>query len=283
MVGLAVERLPVRNLNHLTQIHNGNAIGDVLYDGQVVGDKQICGTELVLQFLEQVQNLGLNGHIQSGNRLVADNQLGLQRKCAGNADTLALAARELVRIAVDVLGVQTDDVQQLADTLDTLFLGAHAMNGHGLRDNLADGHTRIQRSIGVLEDELHLATHILDLVLAHLGNVFALEEHFACRRLGQAHDGAARGGLTATRLADQAKGLARINLERNVIHSRDDTLGEALGEHAGLSGKLLREVLDLQQRSTLVGICHYASPPFLESLRVRDVSGAFLRNSGSPE
>ena len=54
MVGLAVERLPVRNLDHLTQIHNGNAIGDMLHDRQVVGDKQICGTELVLQFLEQV-------------------------------------------------------------------------------------------------------------------------------------------------------------------------------------------------------------------------------------
>ena len=283
MVRLAIERLPVRNLDHLAQIHNGNAIGDVLHDGQVVGDKQIRRTKLVLKFLEQVQNLGLNGNIQSGNGLVADDQLGLQSEGAGDADTLTLTAREFVRIAVDVLGVQTDDVQQLADALDTLFLCTHAMNGHGLRNNFADGHTRVERSIGVLEDELHLATHILDLVLAHLGNVFALEEHFACRRLGQAHDGAARRGLTATRLADQAKGLARINLERNVIHSRDDTLGEALGEHAGLSGKLLREVLDLQQRSTLVGICHYASPPFLKSLRVRDVSGAFLRNSGSPE
>ena len=52
MVRLAVERLPVRNLDHLTQIHNGNAIGDVLHDGQVVGDKQICGTELVLELLQ---------------------------------------------------------------------------------------------------------------------------------------------------------------------------------------------------------------------------------------
>ena len=255
----------------------------MLHDRQVVGDKQICSTELVLEFLEQVQNLGLNGHIQSGNRLVADNQLGLQRKCTGNADTLTLTAGELMRIAVNVLGVQSDNVEKLADTLNALLLGAHAVNGHGLGDDLTDSHTRIERSIRILEDELHLATHILDLMLAHLGNIFTLEEHLTGGRLGQAHDGATRRGLTATGLADQTKGLARIDLERNVVHSRDDTLGEALGEHAGLSGKLLREVLDLQQRSTLVGTCHYASPPFLESLRVRDVSGAFLRNSGSPE
>ena len=283
MVRLAIERLPVRNLNHLTQIHNGNAIGNVLHDGQVVSDKQIRGTELVLEFLEQVQNLGLNGHIQSGNRLVADNQLGLQRKCAGNADTLTLTAGELMRITVDVLGVQSNDVEKLADALNALLLGAHAVNGHGLGDDLTDGHTRVERSIRILEDKLHLATHVLDLMFAHLGNIFALEEHLTGGRLGQTHDGAARGGLTATRLANQAKGLARINLKRDVIYSRDDTLGKTLGEHAGLSGELLREVLDLQQRSTLVGICHYASPPFLESLRVRDVSGAFLRNSGSPE
>ena len=188
-----------------------------------------------------------------------------------------------MRIAVDVLGVQSNDVEKLADALNALLLGAHAMNGHGLGDDLTDGHTRVERSIGVLEDELHLATHVLDLVLAHLGNVFALEEHLTGSRLGQTHDSAASGGLTATRLTNQTKGLARINLKRDVIYSRDDTLGEALGEHAGLSGKLLREVLDLQQRSALVGICHYASPPFLESLRVQDVSGAFLRNSGSPE
>ena len=188
-----------------------------------------------------------------------------------------------MRITVDVLGVQSDDIKKLADALNALLLGTHAMNGHGLRNDFADSHTGVERSIRILEDKLHLATHVLDLMLAHLGNVFALEEHFAGRRLGEAHDGTARGGLTTTGLADQTKGLARIDLERNVVHSRDDTLGEALGEHAGLSGKLLREVLDLQQRSTFVGICHYASPPFLESLRVRDVSGAFLRNSGSPE
>ena len=247
-----------------------------------MSDKQIRGTELVLEFLEQVQNLGLNGHIQSGNRLVADDQLGLQSERAGDADTLTLTAGELMRITVDVLGVQSDNVEKLADALNAFLLGAHAVNGHGLGDDLTDGHTRVERSIRILEDKLHLATHVLDLMLAHLGNIFTLEEHLTGGRLGQAHDGATRRGLTATRLTNQTKGLARINLERNVIYCRDNTLGEALGEHAGLSGELLREVLDLQQRSTLVGICHYASPPFLESLRVRDVTGAFLRNSGSP-
>ena len=123
MVRLAVERLPVRNLDHLAQIHNGNAIRNVLHDGEVVSNEEISSTELILKLLQQVQNLGLNGNVKCRDRLVADDQLGLQSERAGNADTLTLTAGELVRIAVDVLGVQTDDVQQLADALNTLLLG----------------------------------------------------------------------------------------------------------------------------------------------------------------
>lgn len=48
MMGLGVERLPVGKLDHLTQVHNGNAIGDVLHNGQVVSDEQIRGAKLVL-------------------------------------------------------------------------------------------------------------------------------------------------------------------------------------------------------------------------------------------
>ena len=40
---------------------------------------------------------------------------GLQRQRPGDADALALAAGELVRVAVVVLGVQPDDLEQLLD------------------------------------------------------------------------------------------------------------------------------------------------------------------------
>ena len=83
-------------------------------------------------------------------------------------------------------------------------------------------------------------------MLAHFGNIFTLKEHLTGGRLGQAHDGATRSGLTATRLTNQTKGLTRINLKRDVVYSRDDALGKTLGEHAGLCGELFREVLDLQ-------------------------------------
>ena len=49
-----------------------------------------------MDLLEQVDDLRLNGHVQCGHRLVTDNELGIQRQSTGNADTLPLAAGELM-------------------------------------------------------------------------------------------------------------------------------------------------------------------------------------------
>ena len=85
--------------------------------GQVVRDEEEREAQLALQVLEQVDDLRLDRHVQRGDRLVGDDQLRLQGERAGDADALALAAGELVRVAVVVLGVEADDLQQLLDPL----------------------------------------------------------------------------------------------------------------------------------------------------------------------
>ena len=54
------------------------------------------------------------GHVERGDRLVEQDQPGLERERARDADPLALAAGELVRVAVGVLRRETDALQQLA-------------------------------------------------------------------------------------------------------------------------------------------------------------------------
>ena len=56
--------------------------------------------EAVLQILEQVDDLRLDRHVERRDRLVADDELRLAGERPGDADALALAAGELVRIAV---------------------------------------------------------------------------------------------------------------------------------------------------------------------------------------
>ena len=49
---------------------------------------------------KQVHDLRLDGHVERGHRLVGHEQLGLEGERARDADALALAAREVVRVAV---------------------------------------------------------------------------------------------------------------------------------------------------------------------------------------
>ena len=65
--------------------------------------------------LQQVDDLRLDRHVERRDRLVGHDQLRVERERAGDADALPLAAGELVRVAVVVLGVEADDLEQLLD------------------------------------------------------------------------------------------------------------------------------------------------------------------------
>lgn len=86
VVGLAV-------LHQIAQVHNADSVGDMLDDGQIVRDEKIRQVALFLQGFQQVDDLRLNGDVQRGDRLIADDELGVQGQRTGNADTLALARR----------------------------------------------------------------------------------------------------------------------------------------------------------------------------------------------
>ena len=102
---------------------------DVLDDRQIVGDEEIGEAELLLQVLQQIDDLGLDRHVERRDRLVADDQLGLDRERARDADALALAAGELVRIAAHVIGLQADGLEQLDDALLELRAGSSSAGG----------------------------------------------------------------------------------------------------------------------------------------------------------
>jgi len=49
------------------------------HDGQVVRDEQVREVEPALEVLQQVDDLALDGHVERGDRLVADDQARLHR------------------------------------------------------------------------------------------------------------------------------------------------------------------------------------------------------------
>src|SRR5262249_28430030 len=121
MSRVGVELLGRRDLDDLAQVHHGYAGRDVLDDREVVGDEQVREAELGLQILEQVHDLRLDRDVEGGDRLVGDDQLGIHGQGPRDPDPLALAARELVRIAAQVIGQQADRLQELHDALFQLL------------------------------------------------------------------------------------------------------------------------------------------------------------------
>ena len=62
-------------LHGMTKIHHQHAVGNMLYDRQIVGDENQRQPHFPLQLLQQVNHLCLNRHVQRGDRLIADNEL----------------------------------------------------------------------------------------------------------------------------------------------------------------------------------------------------------------
>src|SRR2546428_137924 len=84
------------------------------------------------------------GHIAGRYRLVAHDKLGAQRQGAGDTDTLALAARELVRVAAGVLRMQPYAGQHVAHALSALFLW-HSMYDKAFANAFTNRHARVER------------------------------------------------------------------------------------------------------------------------------------------
>ena len=89
----------------------------MLHHREIVRDEDVGEAEAPLQVAQQVEHLRLDRDVERRDRLVADDQLRLDRERAGDRDALALAAGELVRIALREARLEPDQLQQLGDAL----------------------------------------------------------------------------------------------------------------------------------------------------------------------
>ena len=242
----AVDLLGVGDLHDAAEVHDGDAVGDVAHHGQVVRDEDVRQPELVLQVLQQVDHLRLDGHVERGHRLVADDQLGPQGDGPGDADALSLSPGELVGVAVEVLGVEADAGHQVLDLgLDaTRRLDALHLERRG--DDATDGVPRVERRVRVLEDHLHLATQGDHRATVQVGDVPALELDLPAGRVQQLHDRAAGGRLAAAGLADDAQCLAGHDVEGDLL-DRPDVADLALEDAPAGDREVLLHPVDAKQ------------------------------------
>ena len=122
---LVRHRRPRPQLDHPPEVHHGDAVGDVADHAEVVGDEHVGDAELVAQVRQQVHDPRLHRDVERRQRLVEDDDLGLDGERAGDADALALTAGELVREAPGEPRRQADEVEQGLDPPTALVAAAN--------------------------------------------------------------------------------------------------------------------------------------------------------------
>src|SRR5260370_9219164 len=155
------------DLDDLAPIHHRDACREVAHDRHGVRDEQIGEAEIALELLKKIHDLRGDTDIESRNRFIGDNELRPQGESAGDADALALATGELVRVAARGRFIHSNGTQKFPHALaagiaaevfaSNFLMKRLLMKNKQLSDHVLYPVTRVERTERILEDNLHVA------------------------------------------------------------------------------------------------------------------------------
>ena len=111
---LVVEVVGRADLLDPAVVHHHDPVGQRHRLDLVVGDVDRGGADLLVHLLDLGPHLHAQLGVEVGQRLVEQEDLGIAHDGAAHRDALALAARELLRLAVEQLG----DVEHAGGLVD---------------------------------------------------------------------------------------------------------------------------------------------------------------------
>jgi hypothetical protein len=109
-------------------------------------------------------------------------------------------------------------VEQSVEALLPLGPTTDVMDDEGLGNGLPHGHARVERSVGVLEHDLHPPAQASHRPRIKARQVMAVEGDAASRGLDQSQQKPARGRLAAAGFADEPQRLATVYGEIESVH-----------------------------------------------------------------
>ena len=231
-------------LHDPTAIHHRDAVGESGDDAEVVADEDDAGMGLPLGDAQQIEDLGLDRHVQCRGRLIGDDEVGVVGDGHGDDDALTHTTGELVREGLGThLGVgDAHHVEQFDGTIPGARLAeSGVMHLQRLDELVTDRVHRRERRQRILEDHG-------DLGASHVGHPFVT----AAEQLGtvqfdgsldlgvvveQPHDRHRGDGFSGAGLPHDAKDLTGMHREVDATHRVDDTV---------LGGEPYVEILNLQ-------------------------------------
>ena len=110
-----------------------------------------------------------------------------------------------------------------------------SLDDHRFGDGRLDGHARVERTVGILKDDLHAAAKAAKFAAVKCTQIGAIEQNLAARGFDQPQQCPAGGRLAAAAFAHEAERLAFVDLETDAIDSADviDRRGRAVHDCTG--------------------------------------------------
>ena len=186
-------------LDDPAEVEDGNALAGLRHEPEVVADEHDGQRPFLAQREQEIEDLGLNGHVEGGGRLVGDDEIRFRAERRREHHPLLHAARQLVRMALhDVGGVRQAKVPKEAlRPLPGIRSGGDAVATHDALELAADGEEWIQGFRGVLEHHADApAAQTAHFGFALRGEILAVVENSAAGNAPvprhQLHDRAAR-------------------------------------------------------------------------------------------
>jgi hypothetical protein len=196
-----------------------------------VRDEDRRDVDLVVETAQPVTELLAHLGVERAERLVQEQHLGLDRERPGQRHALALAARELARVAMGE-PLKLDQVHEVLDAVLDL-VARDLANAKAERDVVPDRHVLEGRV--VLEHEPDAA------LLDGLGGDVAVgDRHVAGVELLEPRDRAQQRRLAAPAGAEQGRQRAVADLHRDSIEGREvpEPLGRVLHDDAHTDSSL---------------------------------------------
>ena len=115
---------------------------------------------------------------------------------------------------------KADEIEGLLDAKSN-FPCRKAVYREWLGNDIGDPQPRIERSIRVLKDRLHLPANAAEIVARERGDVAAHEDDSAGLKIGEPQETSRQGRLAAAGFADDAEGFSAMELEGDFVHCVD--------------------------------------------------------------
>jgi hypothetical protein len=223
MPGLADDGLGVRHFDNFTQIHHHDPMAEVFDYSQIMRYKQEGDPALLLQILQEVDDLGLNGNVQGADRLITDKQFRLNSQSPRDSNALALAAAEFMGVALRVDRVEADRPEQFGDSrLPGRIVLCEPMNVEGFTDDVFDCHARVERAIRILKDHLQPSSMPAQFGAMQSGYVTLSKPDLSGGGSDEADNCTPERGLTAATFADEAEGFTGSYRKGDVVYGSNE-------------------------------------------------------------